>query len=341
MKNLLRFCYALVFVSFFASPFSYAQTTVKKAVFQAFWWDYWNNNFKNGWSNYLTELAPRLRSMGFDAIWIPPSYKNASTGYVGYGPFDQYDLGDKYQKGGPDSLNIRTRMGTKDELLRMIAVMHANGIEVIEDVVLNHDDGAGANNGAGGQDTEPTYSMANASGYKNFRYSSYATPLLDDSQNDYWSRNGRWYKNYTNFYPNQNNNCTTGDICSPFFGPDISYESSAFGQSSNIPVTGNATIGSSYPAIFNPAQSANYMRDNARNWLMWYKKQTGVDGWRWDAVKHFPIYVQEDLIYNTKYSLPEFAAGGQNMFCIGEWIGDAGELDAYVPMCKPVWHLVV
>lgn len=315
---------------FFFTQNATAQTKVKKVVFQGFWWDYRNDNFPNRWSNYLTELTPRLKSMGIDAVWIPPSYKNGSTGSVGYSPFDHYDLGDKYQKGGSDSLNVRTRMGTKDELLRMIGVLHANGMETIQDVVLNHVDGAGSNGGNGGQDPEVNYSMVNASGYKNFRYTSYATPLLDESQNDYWTRGGRWPKNYPNFYPNLNNNCTTGDICTAYFGPDVSYESSAYGQSSNIPTSGTATIGGVTRAYVNPVQTANHSRDNARNWLMWYKKQTGVDGWRWDAVKHFPIYVQEDLIYNTKYTLPAFAQGGEAMLCIGEWIGNKSELDAYV-----------
>lgn len=309
----------------------YAQSTrVKKVVLQGFWWDFKNNNFPNRWSNYLTELTPRLKAIGIDAVWLPPSYKNGSTGSVGYSPFDHYDLGDKYQKGGSDSLTVRTRMGNKDELLRAIAVMHANGMEAIQDIVLNHVDGAGSNLGAGGQDTESTYSMVNASGYKNFRYVSYSTPFINDSQNDYWTRSGRWSKNYPNFYPNLMNNCTTGDICSPFFGPDISYESSAYGQSSNIPTSGSVLVGSVTRAYVNPAQSSNYMRDNARNWIMWFKKQTGVDGWRWDAVKHFPIYVQEDLIYNTKYVLPSFAQGGEAMLNIGEWIGNKTDLDNYV-----------
>ena len=314
----------------------YSQATkVKKVVFQGFWWDYWNNNFNNGWSNYLTELAPRLKSLGVNAIWIPPSYKNAETGFTGYGPFDQYDLGDKYQKGGGGGLNVRTRLGTKDELLRMIAVMHANGIEVIQDVVLNHNSDAGTNSGGtGGQDPETAYSMKNANGYKNFRYVSFSTPLIDESQNDYWTRAGRWAKNYPNFYPNLNNNCTTGDICSPYFGPDISYESSAYGQSSNIPSSGTVSVGGTTRSYFNPLQSSNYMRDNARGWITWYKKQTNVDGWRWDAVKHFPINVQEDLIYNTKYVGPAFAQGGEAMFCVGEWVGGATELDNYVTAVK-------
>lgn len=303
-----------------------AQTTkVKKVVLQGFWWDYWNSNFPNGWSNYLTELAPRLKSMGVDAIWIPPAYKNTSPSYVGYAPFDQYDLGDKFQKG-----SLKTRMGNKDELLRLVAVMHANGIEVIEDIVLNHNNNAGTSSGAGGQDPEPNYSMKNESGYKNFRYVSYSTPAINESQNDYWTRSGRWSKNYANFYPNKSNNCATGDICSNFFGPDISYESTATGQSSNIPKTGSVTVGTVNRTYVNATQSSNYMRDNARNWLMWLKKQTGVDGWRWDAVKHFPSYVQEDLIYNTKYILPPFAKGDEAMFNVGECVGNKTEIDNYV-----------
>lgn len=288
-----------------------SQTTVKKVVLQAFWWDYYNSNYTDQWANYLAELAPRLKAMGIDAIWIPPTPKNESPYYVGYAPFDHYDLGDKFQKG-----YTRTRMGTKDELLRMIAIMHANGIEVIQDVVLNHVSGAGSTNGAGGYDPNG-YSVASNGGYKNFRYVSYNTSANAETQANYWARNGRWPKNYTDFYPNANNNCTTGDICSAYFGPDISYESNSFGISSNV-------VG------FNPAQTSNYMRNGGRNWITWMKKQTGVDGFRWDAVKHFPSYVQEDYSYNLKYTLPTWAKGNQTMFNVGEWVGSKSELDSYV-----------
>ncbi len=43
-----------------------------KVVLQGFWWDYWNNNYNNGWSNYLSDLAPRLRDLGIDAVRVPP-----------------------------------------------------------------------------------------------------------------------------------------------------------------------------------------------------------------------------------------------------------------------------
>lgn len=324
---------ALVCLMVFNATSLLAQPKVKKAVFQAFWWDYWNNNFPNSWANYLTELAPRLKAAGFDAIWIPPSYKNSSTGDVGYGPFDMYDLGDKYQKGG-GTVKTTTRVGTKDELLRMIAVMHANGIEVIQDVVLNHNDGAGTNTGAGGQDPEASYSMRSSAGYKNFRFTSYSTPFINDSSADYWSRAGRWSKNYENFHPNAADNCTTGDICDAIFGPDLSYMAGAIGQSSNIPTSGTVTLNGITRPYHNPVQPNDYMRNSGRNWITWFKKQTGSDGWRWDAIKHFPVDVQEDYIYNTKYSVPVWAQGGTDMFCVGEWIGTTSDLDAYVNNVK-------
>ena len=324
----------LVLAIFCSLNYGFSQSTkVKKVVFQGFWWDYWNNNYPNAWANYLTELAPRLKSLGVDAIWIPPSVKNQSTGYVGYSPFDHYDLGDKYQKGG-GSLNTRTRLGNKDELLRLIAVLHANGIEVIQDVVLNHTNSAGTNGGVGGQDPQTPFSTANEGGYKNFRYVSYSTPLINETSTDYWTRSGRWPKNYTNFYPNQSNNCTTGDICSNFFGPDMSYEATATGRSSNIPSSGSVTVGTVSRPYVNPTQASNYMLNGSRDWLNWMKKQTGVDGFRWDAVKHFPVSVQQDLTYNVKYNVPAFAKGGEAMFNVGEWIGSKGDLDNYVSAVK-------
>lgn len=306
-------------------------TYVSKVVLQGFWWDYWNSNYRYNWCSYLTDMAPRLKAVGIDGIWIPPFVKAGSGGDVGYGPFDPYDLGDKYQKGGNDGIRDSTRSGTKDDLLRMIAVMHANGIEVICDAVLNQQSNPGTNTGAGGQDPETGYSMVTASGYKNFRFVSYKTPIIDDSKNDYWTRAGRWPKNYQNFHPNPANNCNSGDICSTFFGPDVDYETpGAIGQSSNIPTSGTVVVGGVTRSYVNPVQSSNYMTNGVRDWMKWVKKQTAVDGFRFDAVKHFPIATQQSIVADVKYNVPTFAQGGQDMFAVGEWVSDAGPIDAYV-----------
>ncbi|RTQ44886.1 hypothetical protein EJV47_27155 [Hymenobacter gummosus] len=294
-----------------------AQQTHKKVVLQAFWWDYWNSNYPAGWANYLVDLAPRLKSMGIDAVWIPPTSKNKNAvSDVGYSPFDHYDLGDKYQKGGTG-----TRVGTKDELLRLIAVLHANGIEVIQDVVLNHADGAGTNTGAGGQDPEPNYSLPTNSGYKTFRYACYATPLPETGETaaEYLVRQGRWTKNYPNFHGHLGHNDTGQPMTAPYFGPDFCYGDDG----------GSDGYGPSTNSGYNPTQGPGYSRDQARSWLLWLKKQTAVDGFRWDAVKHFSYAAQQDWSYNLKY-LAGWANGGEAMFNVGEYVGGKNELDGYV-----------
>ena len=303
LKSLL-----LLLVSFMvlAMPMKAADPE-KKVILQAFWWDYWNSNFENSYANYLTELAPRLRELDINAVWVPPFVKNTGTNSVGYSPFDFYDLGDKYQKG-----SVTTRFGTKDDVLRMIAVMHANGIEVIADAVINHTVGAGGeNNGAGGEDPNAWDDK-----WKNFRYVCYETPYKDGGQEDYWNRKGRWPKNWQNFHANEAHKKNDDDWTAGHWGPDNCFYEGAYGQSSNV-------------KGYNPVQGKNYMRDQAREWIKWFKKQTAVDGFRWDAVKHFPDWAQQDFLYNVKYSLPEFAQGGQAMFSVGEFIGSKNEIDNY------------
>jgi len=291
------------------NPPSNVNPTNRQLVLQGFWWDYWNNNYQNGWANYLAELAPRLKSMGIDAVWIPPSIKNTGTNSVGYAPFDHYDLGDKWQKG-----NVKTRMGDKDELLRMMAVFKANGIDVIQDIVLNHVVGAGSQTGSGGQDPA-AMDDGQTNRYKNFRYTSFATPGNNETSLNYYARAGRFPKNWQNFYPNPNNACCTNEINSAYWGPDISYESNAFGQSSNA-------------LTYNPTQTSDYMRNGMRNWMIWYKKQMGWDGVRLDAVKHFPASVSEDILWNLQNNAG-WASGGTDLFSVGEWVGGINEMDSW------------
>ncbi|MET4108641.1 alpha-amylase family glycosyl hydrolase [Hymenobacter sp. UYP22] len=280
----------------------------QKVVLQGYWWDYWNSNYPNGWANYIALLAPRLKAMGIDAVWLPPSIKNGNQGN-GYSPFDNYDLGDKYQKGF-----TATRLGNKDELLRAVAVLHANGIEVVQDIVLNHNDGAGSQTGGGGQDPA-AWEDGSTSKYKNFRYVSYTKPATDETAANYLARNGRFPKNWQNFNPNPGNNSTSGDWNAVYFGPDVSYYNGSYGQSSN--------------ATFNPTQGADYMRNEVRNWLVWYKKQEGFDGVRLDAVKHFPDFAMEDFLYNMQ-SNAGWASGGATMYAVGEWVGSSGQMDNWV-----------
>ncbi len=205
----------------------------------------------------------------------------------------------------------------------MIAVMHANGIEVIQDVVLNHVSDAGSSYGDGGQDPEANYSMVTNNGYKNFRYVCYETPVpaSGESGTEYLARKGRWPKNYHNFHPHSGHNEYNQEWSSPTWGPDFCYGYYENGTGNGYGLSTNAT--------YNPVQANNYNRDQARNWLKWFVKQTDVDGFRWDAVKHFPHFVVQDISWNIKYN-NDWAARGETMLNFGEWVGGTGELDSYV-----------
>lgn len=72
MRKILILCLVLTGQSLLLAQ---VNPTNRQLVLQAYWWDYWNTNYPNGWANYLTELAPRLADMGIDAIWIPPTIK--------------------------------------------------------------------------------------------------------------------------------------------------------------------------------------------------------------------------------------------------------------------------
>ena len=84
------------------------------------------------------EAAEYLASLGITDVWLPPAYKGqAGIHDVGYGVYDLYDLGEFDQKG-----SVPTKYGTRGDYLAAIDALHAQGLRVLADVVLNHRMGA-------------------------------------------------------------------------------------------------------------------------------------------------------------------------------------------------------
>lgn len=89
--------------------------------------------------NQLKRDAQKLAEMGITAVWIPPAGKGTTGGYsIGYDVYDIYDLGEFDQKG-----SVRTKYGTREELIDAVNALHGAGLKVYVDVVLNHMGGAG------------------------------------------------------------------------------------------------------------------------------------------------------------------------------------------------------
>jgi alpha-amylase len=242
-----------------------------KVVFETFWWNCWNANYPGDWYTYLAKLAPRLAKMGFDGIWTPPPSKDTSAiANMGYTPYDFYDLGQKNQKGA-----AATRFGSMDSFLRLIAVAHANGLEVYPDIVLDHC--------AGGDPDSGSPFQTNNQQYTSFHPRAFAGP-----------DQGRWPRNWLDFHFNPAHWHPTGDwtpTASNSFGSDFCYQ----GRCSD---SGNADHNCA-------------TLQNARAWFTWFTRQTGVDGFRFDDVDGYPAEVVGDLLYNAMGDRVDFFSVGE------------------------------
>jgi alpha-amylase len=87
--------------------------------------------------NQLSAQSKWLSSIGITAVWIPPVHKATMGGLsVGYDVYDIFDLGEFDQKG-----SVRTKYGTKAELVKTSKAVHKAGMKLYVDVVLNHKGG--------------------------------------------------------------------------------------------------------------------------------------------------------------------------------------------------------
>ena len=104
-------------------------------MMQAFYWDVPAGG--TWWDSLETKMSD-WSNAGIDAIWIPPASKAQNGPFsMGYDPFDYFDFGEYNQMG-----SIETRFGSRTELENMVDAAHNEGLNVIADIVLNHNSGA-------------------------------------------------------------------------------------------------------------------------------------------------------------------------------------------------------
>ncbi len=170
------------FLIFFYS-FCLTPTIHAGVLLQGFYWDA-PSPWENTWWDQLSQESSNLSDSGFTAVWIPPVLKGASGGYSnGYDPFDDYDIGSKDQRS-----TYGTHWGTREQLMRTVAVLRANGMDVYFDNVLGHRSG---DNGEGYFQYKDAYGNANGgrfpkdpnsfSGFNTFgRQVNYSNPYVHE-----------------------------------------------------------------------------------------------------------------------------------------------------------------
>ena len=273
---------------------------VNPLLLQAFAWDLPADS--THW-RLLADNAALLADCGVSSVWLPPAYKGqAGVEDVGYGVYDTYDLGEFDQKG-----TVPTKYGTKEDYLAAIEALHAAGISVVADIVLNHR--------MGGDDTEVVRATP-VDPHDRLR------PIGDAEEITAWTR-------YT--FPGRNgaySDFTWDWTC--FHGTDWDearhqqgvwlFEGKQWNENVNDELGNYDYLMGSDVHVTDPAVSAEMDR-----WGRWYVETTGVDGLRLDALKH----VGADFFARW---LPELRrATGRALPAVGEyWSRDVAELEGYL-----------
>ena len=268
-------------------------------IFQAFHWYYSPEG--NLW-NHIAAEAPRLAGMGFTHVWLPPAYKSAQgVDEPGYAVYDLYDLGEFDQKG-----SVRTLYGTREEYLHCIEAIHAAGMKVLTDIVLNHR--------TGGDEKEKIYAH-----YVNEqdRTTAASEEVVIEAHTRFLFP-GRNHQ-YSDFEWNQQHFtgvCEDGHIA-------LIHHQYSQGNWDNVPDSENGNF--DYLMGCDVEFRNPEVREELKRWGEWYAGTTQTDGFRLDAIKHISTdFFPEWLEHLKQHFQKDFE-------CIGEyWKSDLESLRNYI-----------
>jgi alpha-amylase len=275
---------------------------------------HWHNQPDGKLWNDLAERAAELQQRGITGVWIPPSYKGAGgANDPGYGVYDLYDLGEFDQKG-----SVRTKYGSKAELLHALKVLREKQIRVYADIVFNHR--------CGGDETEEVEARRvdaddrNAVGEEAIKIKAWTRYLFPGRGEQYSAM--KW--NAAHFTCVDCNADAPDERClylfaDKTFSGEVSFEYGNFDYLLGCDVD-----------VYH-----EQVREELFAFGRWFVDTTGVDGFRLDALKHIPATFFRDWLNHLRTHF-----GGREMFAVGEyWSADLGELHSYLEKVEGVMRL--
>ncbi|HEY4107996.1 alpha-amylase [Puia sp.] len=259
-------------------------------IFQYFHW--YLSNDGTLWKK-ITGEAPRLAEMGFTAIWLPPACKGTNGGYsIGYDIYDLYDLGEFDQKN-----SVRTKYGTRQEYIDAIKAIHAAGMQVYVDIVLNHK--------AGGDEVE-LIKVRKVDPEDRTKFVSEPIDIEAYTKFTFPGRKGKYSDFIWDF------RCFTGvDFDNKTKETAIYSILNDYGEGWEEVI--DEEKGNYDYLMYDDIEFRNRaVVDELKRWGEWYCETTGFDGVRLDAVKHIsPGFENEWLDHMRKVTGKEFFAVGE------------------------------
>ncbi len=243
----------------------------------------------------MTERVEELKNVGFTAVWIPPVFKSTGTNDVGYGIYDMFDLGEFDQKG-----TVRTKYGIKSDLLQMINVFHEHGLHIYADIVMNHK--------AGG-DRQENFIAVEVDMEDRNKEIGKAKDISGWTGFDFPGRGGKYSEFKWNF--NHFNGVDYDDLTGRkgifrIIGENKGWNLGVSYERGNYDYLMFSDIDHAHPEV-----KLEFM-----NWAEWFIKETGVDGFRMDAVKHIDVAFLRDFIESVRNT------AGDEFYILGEYWSD-------------------
>jgi alpha-amylase len=269
---------------------------------------------ENLWK-FATSEAGRLASLGITHAWLPPAFKSADgANEPGYAVYDLFDLGEFDQKG-----SVRTRYGTRDEYIECIKALHENGVQVLADIVFNHKQGGDEKEMVPVQQVDTqNRNLKIGEPTEKEGYTKYTFPGRKGKYSDYiWN-----WQSFTGFDSHENDDHAVYLILNNYGNE---WKNVTGDEKENFDYLMGSDI-----EFRNP-----HVKDELKWWGKWYIETTGIDGFRFDAMKHIdPKFILEWL----NYLKHEF---GKDFFSIGEyWQNDVGELNHCIDSTDHQIHLL-
>ncbi|KAM0789626.1 hypothetical protein ACM66B_000431 [Microbotryomycetes sp. NB124-2] len=273
-------------------------------MMQAFEW------FEPAGGKYYKQMidkAERIGQMGITAVWLPPPTKASSQEGNGYDIYDHWDLGE-FEK--PGDKGPATKFGTKEELLELIAKLKKNGVVSYIDCVSNHK--------AGADFKEPFHAIEVDQNDRNKEISE-AYEIEGWTGFNFPGRKGKYSELEWHHYHFTGVDWDAKNEKKSIFkiqGDGKHWAEHVDGEKGSFDYLMFADIDHAHPDV----------RDDWFKWSEWVLKETGAEGFRFDAVKHIDRDFIRDFVKEARKR-----HDNPDLFCVGEyWKDDIDSLHAYL-----------
>jgi len=253
---------------------------------------------------HLKEDAKHLHEIGVTAVWIPPAYKADEQQDEGYATYDLFDLGEFDQKN-----TVRTKYGTKQELLEMIEELHKNDVCVYLDAVMNHKAGGDYTEKIKVIEVDPNQRDKDISDEIEIEaYTGYDFTGRNNKYSDF-----KWHSYH--FSGTDYDNATKRSGIFRILGENKYWSDGVDNENGNYDYLLGNDLDLDHPEVVK----------ELNGWGVWVSNELDLDGMRLDAIKHMKDVFIKDFLAAVR------AERGDDFYAVGEyWNGDVGTLDTYL-----------